>query len=103
VQFLNEVLGACQNVGMHVVATVCDMGTKSIKALKLLGATKRKPFFQFQNQAITTICDPTHVNAPVTCFYNSMCSLSLSMRTAICLLLLSGTTLRTYTNVTNTA
>jgi hypothetical protein len=37
--------GACQNVGLHVVATVCDMGTNNIKTLKLLGATKRKPFF----------------------------------------------------------
>ena len=25
VQFLKEVLDACQNVGLHVVATVCDM------------------------------------------------------------------------------
>ena len=46
VQFLNDVLGACQNnVGLHVVATVCDMGTNNNKALKLLGATERKPFF----------------------------------------------------------
>ena len=33
VQFLNEVLGACQNIGLHVVATVCDMGTNSVKAM----------------------------------------------------------------------
>ena len=44
-QFLNEVLGACQNVGLHVVATVCDMGTNTVKVLKLLGAAERKPFF----------------------------------------------------------
>ena len=50
-----EVLGACQNVGLHVVATICDMGTKNIKAMKLLGSTGEKPFFQFQNQAIATI------------------------------------------------
>ena len=42
------------------VATVCDKGTNSVKALKLLGATRRKPFFQFQNQAIATISDPPH-------------------------------------------
>jgi hypothetical protein len=45
VQFLNEVFGTCQNDGLHVVATVCDMGTKNIKALKLMGAAKRKSFF----------------------------------------------------------
>jgi len=45
VQFLNEVLGACQNVRLHVVDTFCDMGTNDIKALKLLGATIRKLFF----------------------------------------------------------
>jgi hypothetical protein len=61
VQCLNEVLGACQNVGLHIVATVCDMGTNSVKALKLLGATRRKPFFMFQNQAIATIYDPPHL------------------------------------------
>ena len=31
VQFLKDVLGACQNVGLHVVATVCDMGTNSVR------------------------------------------------------------------------
>ena len=38
VQFLKEVLDACQNVGLHVVATVCDMGTNNVKAMKLLGS-----------------------------------------------------------------
>jgi len=61
VQFLNDVLGACQNVGLHVVATVCDMGTNSVKAIKLLGPTRSEPFFQFQNQAIATIYDPPHL------------------------------------------
>jgi len=35
---LKEVLDACQNVGLHVVATVCDMGTNNVKAMKLLGS-----------------------------------------------------------------
>jgi len=48
VQFLKEVLGALQNVGLHVVATVCDMGTNNVKAMKLLGSTGEEPFFQFQ-------------------------------------------------------
>jgi len=57
-----EDLGAYQNVGLHVVATVCDMGTNNVKAMKLLGSTGGggKPFFQFQNQAITSIYDPPH-------------------------------------------
>jgi len=61
VQFLNELLGACQNVGLHVVATVCDMGTNNVNAMKLLGSTRSEPFFQFQNQAIATTCDPPHL------------------------------------------
>ena len=31
VQFLKDVHGACQNVGLHVVATVCDMGTNNVR------------------------------------------------------------------------
>jgi hypothetical protein len=61
VQFLKEVLDACQNVGLHVVATVCDMGTNNVKAMKLLGSTTSEPFFQFQNQAIATIYIPPHL------------------------------------------
>jgi hypothetical protein len=57
-QFLREVLGACQNVGLRVVATVCDMGTNNVKAMKLLGSPAGEPVFQFQNQAIATIYDP---------------------------------------------
>jgi hypothetical protein len=60
-RFLKEVLGACQNVGLHVVATVYDMGTNNVKAMKLLGSTEREPFFQFQNQATATIYDPPHL------------------------------------------
>jgi len=61
VQFLKEVLGSCQNVGLHVVTTVCDMGTNNVKAMKLFGSTGEEPFFQFQNQATATIYDPPHL------------------------------------------
>jgi hypothetical protein len=61
VRFLKEVLGACQNAGLHVVATVCDMGANNIKALQLLCATRRKPFFKFQNREIVTVYDPPHL------------------------------------------
>jgi hypothetical protein len=67
VQYLNEVLDACQNAGLKVVATVCDMGANSVKALKLLYATKRKPFFRFDNQEIAIVYDPPH---PQRCTLN---------------------------------
>jgi len=55
-----EFRGACQNVGLHVVVTVCDMGTNNVKAMTLLGSTGGEPFFQFQNQATATIYDLPH-------------------------------------------
>jgi hypothetical protein len=58
VQFLNEILDVCQSVGLHVVASVCDMGTNSVKALKLLGTTGRNQSFKFQNQEISIIYGP---------------------------------------------
>ena len=61
VQFLCEVLGACQNVGLHVVASVCDVGTNNVKAMQLLGSIRSEPFFHFQNQANATIYDPPHL------------------------------------------
>jgi len=61
VRFLNEVLGACQNAGIQVVATVCDMAANNVKALKLLGATRRKPFFKFQDREMVTVYDPPHL------------------------------------------
>jgi hypothetical protein len=60
-RFLKEVLGACQDAGLRVVATVRDMGANNVKALRLLGATRRKPFFTFQNQEIVTMYDPPHL------------------------------------------
>jgi hypothetical protein len=61
VQYSNEVLDTCQNAGLKVVATVCDMDTSSVKAFKLLGATERKLHFRFHNQEIATVCDPPYL------------------------------------------
>jgi hypothetical protein len=61
VQFLKEVLDTCQNAGLQVVATLCDMGTNNVKALKLLSASETKPFFKFQNKEIATVFDPPHL------------------------------------------
>ena len=40
VDFLMEVLDACHNAGLVVVATVCDMGANNFKALKQLGVSE---------------------------------------------------------------
>jgi hypothetical protein len=56
-----EMLDACLNVELCTVATVCDVGANSVKALKPLGATRRKLFFKFHNQAVATIYDPPHL------------------------------------------
>ena len=45
----------------RILLPLFDMRTKIVKALKLLGATKRKPIFQFQNQAIATKYDPPYL------------------------------------------
>jgi hypothetical protein len=49
-QFLKVVLDTCQNAGLHVVATVCDVGTNNVKALKLLGVSEMEQIFKFQNK-----------------------------------------------------
>jgi hypothetical protein len=64
---LNEVLDARQNAGLMVVATVCDRDGSNVKALKLLGASKRKPFFRFHNQETATAYGPSH---PLKCTCN---------------------------------
>jgi hypothetical protein len=56
-----EVIDACHNAGLKVVAIVCDMGANNVKALKLLSASKRRPLFRFHNQGIATVYDPPHL------------------------------------------
>jgi hypothetical protein len=54
--------------------------------LKLLGASKRKPFFRFHNQEIATLYDPpTSWIASETCSENMMCSWSLRFWVMLCL------------------
>jgi hypothetical protein len=53
VNFLMEVLDDCQNAGLEVVATVCDMG-----ANKLLGVSDTTSFFRFQDREIAAIFYP---------------------------------------------
>jgi hypothetical protein len=60
-QFEKEVLDACQDAGLHVVATVCDVGTNNIKALELLGVSEVEPFFKFKNKETATVFDPPYL------------------------------------------
>ena len=48
VQFLNDVLVACQDVGLRVVATVRDMGTNNAKTINLMAATIRSHSSSFK-------------------------------------------------------
>ena len=61
VNFLMEVLDACHNAGLEVVATVCDMGANNIKALKLMGVSEKTPFFRFQGRETVAVFDPPHL------------------------------------------
>lgn len=61
VNILQSVLEECQKIGLNIVATVCDMGSNNTRALKLLGASEEKPFFQFKETIIITLFDPPHL------------------------------------------
>ena len=61
VDFLMEVLDACHNAGLVVVATLCDMGANNVKALKQLGVSEKTPFFRFHHQEIAAVFDPSHL------------------------------------------
>ena len=54
-QFLEEVLEACQKIGLHVVATVCDMGTNNDKAMKLKGNKEWNNEKKFSASRRTTV------------------------------------------------
>ena len=77
-----EVLEWVQNPGLQFVATICNMGANSFKSLKLLCATRWKPFFKFQNQDIVTVYVPPHfLNCTTNLFlkYDIQLSPSLSI------------------------
>jgi hypothetical protein len=46
VSFLMEVLDACHNARLVVVATVCDMGANNVKVLKHLVVSEKNTFLQ---------------------------------------------------------
>jgi len=61
VDFLMEVLDACHNAGLVVVATMCDMGANIVKALKQFDVSEKTPFFRFHHQEIAAVFDPPHL------------------------------------------
>jgi hypothetical protein len=65
--FLLEVLGACQNSGLLVVATVFDLSAKNVKAFKQLGVSEKTPFFQVLQSRFAAGVDPPH---PLKCTCN---------------------------------
>ena len=67
VNFLLEVIDACHNAGLVVVATVFDMGANSGKALKQSDVSEKTPFFWFHNRDIAAGFDPPH---PLKCTCN---------------------------------
>lgn len=64
---IKEIIPLLLSAGLKVLATVCDMGTNNVKALKLLGASFQSPFFSIGNTRIFTIFDPPHL---LKCFRN---------------------------------
>ncbi|KAJ3640545.1 hypothetical protein Zmor_003838 [Zophobas morio] len=55
---LQEVLHAATTFGgLDVVATICDMGTNNVKALKAKGASIQTPYFTFGKNNIHTMYD----------------------------------------------
>jgi hypothetical protein len=55
VQYLKEVLDACQNDGLKVIATLFDMGANSVKALVLPKGNHSSDFIIKRLQQYTTL------------------------------------------------
>jgi hypothetical protein len=65
------VIDVCQNAGLVVVATMCDMGANSVKALKQFGVCEKMPFLRFHDQEIAAAFDPPHLlKCMLTCSLN---------------------------------
>jgi hypothetical protein len=72
--FFMNVLVVCHNAGMEVAATGCDMGSNSVKALKLLGVSEKISFFRFQSQEKLQLylVFPGCLNVPTNLSYKMM-------------------------------
>jgi hypothetical protein len=62
IKCVHEVLHAAIHIGgLDVVATICDMGSNNVKALKDLKSSLEHPFFMFEDKQIWTMMDPPHL------------------------------------------
>ncbi|KAG8231015.1 hypothetical protein J437_LFUL010937, partial [Ladona fulva] len=61
VDILVEVLQQCYAAGLTVLSTVCDMAAKNVKALRIMGATEKRPYFLFQEKKVVAMFDVPHL------------------------------------------
>ena len=61
VNFFMEVFDAYHNVGVEVVATMCDVGSNKAQALKHQGVPEKIIFFMFQSQEFAPTFDLPHL------------------------------------------
>ncbi|KAG8238574.1 hypothetical protein J437_LFUL018403 [Ladona fulva] len=78
---IREVLGALQSTGLKIAATVCDMGSNNILALRILGSTLHNPCFCFNGQEIFTLHDPLYL---LKCTRNMFLKYSALGRVQVC-------------------
>ena len=74
VNFFMKFLDVCHNTGMEVAATLCDMGSNNIKAVKQLGVSEKISFFRFQSQEKLHLylVFPVTLNVPTNLSYKMM-------------------------------
>jgi hypothetical protein len=62
IKCVHEVLHAAIHIGgLDVVATICDMGSNNVKALKDLKSSLERPFFMFEDKQIWRMMDSPHL------------------------------------------
>jgi hypothetical protein len=62
---LHEVLFAAKHVAqLDIVASICDMGSSNVKAMKEMGVSVEQPFFVFEEKEICVMYDPPHLLKP---------------------------------------
>jgi len=73
VNFLTEVLDACHNAALEVAATMCDMGTNNVKALKLKSVSEKTLSSGFRiKKLLLYLILPISLNVPTTFSSNIM-------------------------------
>ncbi|KAF0717771.1 Uncharacterized protein FWK35_00034244, partial [Aphis craccivora] len=60
-ELIIEVVEKLNRIGLSVTAIVCDQGTNNVAALKKLGISKEKPYFNVGTNTIFSIFDVPHI------------------------------------------